>query len=266
MGDLPAQPNVLGAQRRLALILNHQRNDHAGDQRGADDGGFQFGHGHDFKKGKDGSAARRRGRQRSCGDVKRQPGGRGADGFARQRRSQRPGGIGDAAMFQEGVELFQGATHPFLRRGLIAPQRVADGTKVESLKKAKQNGRAVRGTELVDRFVEYGRNPGQARLRVILERIHFHGLPFTGSAAAFSAQGFGGHKTRMSVQPTAQPDLTGKPWRPPGQVRKDGLSHVLGQMRVAAAQSKRRRIHQVEVPRDQFTKGFFRSPRGVIRQ
>ncbi len=128
-----------------------------------------------------------------------------------------------------------------------------------------------RFAELVDRFVENGRNPGQARLRVIFERIHFHEHAFHGDpAAAVAAPRRVLAATKQVCRCSQPPNMTsrGKPWRcPSARVHKDGLSHVLGQMRVAADQSNlpsntpgrgnARPVHE---------RLCFRSPLGVIRQ
>jgi len=67
-----------------------------------------------------------------------------------------------------------------------------------------------------------------------VQRIYFHGLPFSGLATPFAAHRFGRDKTGVAMQPPAEQDITRKRPRGPGQVHEDDLSHVFGTVRIAA--------------------------------
>jgi len=162
--------------------------------------------------------------------------------------------------------LLQGARHTLLRRILAAAQRFTDRAQVVLLKKSEQDRGAVLRSELVDRFVEDGRNLREVCRGVVLLYIHFDSLPFTELTTAIASHGFGGHKAGVTVQPSAQHDVFGKRASLACEVHEDGLSDVLRLMRVAIDQSYRRRINQIDVARDQFVEGRFRPVLHVISE
>ncbi len=176
------------------------------------------------------------------------------------------GGKREAPVFQQETQLFEGARHPLLSGGLVGSQCLADRAKVEPFVKAKQNGRAVHRPKPVNCFVQDGRNLAGAGVQLVLGRIHCEGLPFTGSTTALAAHGFRRHKARVPMQPAAQFDLDRKVFGEARQVHKDGLGHVLRQVRVTADQPNRRGKDQVEVARDELPKGSFRTLVHVIRE
>ena len=109
---------------------------------------------------------------------------------------------------------------------------MANRAEIALLEKAQQDGRAVVGAQLVDSLVQDGRNLGEVRLGVVLQRIHFNGLPFPELTTALAAQDRGGHVTSVPMQPTTKHHLAGKRASHAGQVCKHGLDHVLRPMRV----------------------------------
>jgi len=63
---------------------------------------------------------------------------------------------------------------------------------------------------------------------------------------------------RIPVQPAAEHHVWTQSFRLPAQPQKNRLRHILGTLPVATNQPQSRRIHQVDVPPDQFPKGLFR--------
>ena len=132
------------------------------------------------------------------------------------------------------------------------------------LEKSEQDRGAVLRSELVDRFVEDGRNLREVCHGVVLLYIHFDSLPFTELTTAIASHGFGGHKAGVTVQPSAQHDVFGKRASLACEVHEDGLGDVLREMRVAIDQPHCCRIDEVDVARDQFVEGRFRAVLNII--
>ena len=96
-----------------------------------------------------------------------------------------------------------------------------------------------------------GGNPFPRWCCVVVERSHFHGNLFAGFAAALRSHGFGGGVTRVPVQPASQHYIARQAARLARQIHEHHLRYVLGQRAVAAGHPQRRRINQINVPRDQ---------------
>jgi hypothetical protein len=85
---------------------------------------------------------------------------------------------------------------------------------------------------------------------------------FAGAAAAFAAQHLPGGKNAGAMEPARQDDIVRKGRRFPGEVGKDLLGNVLGQVGIAAGLAERSRIDEREMPGDQPAKGGFGTVRG----
>ena len=92
---------------------------------------------------------------------------------------------------------------------------------------------------------------------MVLECIHFSGLPFTELTPAFAPHDIGRDKTGVAMQPTAEHDLAREGIGHARQVHKHGLGDVFRQVRIPVDQSYRRGIDQVDKTRNQLAKGWF---------
>ena len=82
-------------------------------------------------------------------------------------------------------------------------------------------------------------------------------LLFAVAAALFGATGVGGDKPGAGIKPATQRRVPQKFCRLAGEIGEDRLGHVFGQMRVVIDLPHGRRIHEIDVPGDQFRKRGF---------
>ena len=90
---------------------------------------------------------------------------------------------------------------------------------------------------------------------MILDGIHFNSLLFTELTAALRAHGFAGDKAGVPMQPAAELNIGGKGAGHAGEVCKDGLGDILGQMGVIIDETDSGGIDQINVAGDQFAEG-----------
>ena len=164
------------------------------------------------------------------------------------------------------AQLFHGAADAFLRRVLVAAQRHADGAEVAMLEKAQHNRRPVAGAQLIDGLVQQGGDPLKLPFGVVLQIVHFSGLPFTILTAAFVSHERGGDVPCAPMQPAAQHDVLGNLPGQPRQIREHRLRDIFGPVGVAVDQPHGRRINEVNVTRHQFAKRLLRAVGGVLRK
>ena len=164
------------------------------------------------------------------------------------------------------MKFFQGAVDAHARGVFIAAQGKAHGAEIALLEKPEQDRRAVFGAELGDGFIEQRRNLSQAGRGIVRLRIHLSCLVFTGFTAVLGAQGFAGDVEGVLVQPATEHNLAGKGAAFLSEANKNNLSDVLGQVRIAAHQTQRSGIDEIDVARDEFAKGGFRTVPHIFRQ
>jgi hypothetical protein len=95
----------------------------------------------------------------------------------------------------------------------------------------------------LNRFVQNWGDLREHTIVLIIQRVHFNGLPFTGLTAAFSAHDGPSHEARMSMKPSTEHRAPGQLASHPCQVGKNNLRYIFGPVRVTIDQPKRRRIH-----------------------
>jgi hypothetical protein len=105
---------------------------------------------------------------------------------------------------EEDLEFLQGSAYPLSGRVLITAQSLADGTEIALLEKAQQDGRAIFVSELVNGFIEQGRNLVEVGRGVVITTVHIGSFPFPGLAPTLAPQALTGHKAGVPVQPPAQ--------------------------------------------------------------
>src|ERR1043166_2162482 len=96
--------------------------------------------------------------------------------------------------------------------------------------------------------------------------LSVHSLPFSIETTAFRSHDFGRNETRVLMQPAAQHDVFRKAAGFLRQIREHYLRYVLRPMRVAARQTERGRIDQIDVAKHQFPECGFRSVPGELRE
>ena len=133
---------------------------------------------------------------------------------------------------------------------------MANRAEIALLEKTQEDRHAIFGAQLVDHLVEDGRNVSEVDSGIILQRIHFGDLSFTGLTTALAAQDRSGHMVGMPMQPAAKHHLAGKCASHAGQVCKHSLCHVFGPMRVTLHHPGRYRIDEAKVTRHYLAKGW----------
>ena len=157
----------------------------------------------------------------ACGQTQR----RGGNGFGAQNCRESGQRESHAATFEQSMEFFQRAVHPHAGRIFTAATRRRERAKVLLLEKPKNDGFAILVGQLIDGIVQHGQDGIQ--MGVVIESIHFSGLPFTNLAPPLASHERGRHITGVSMQPTAQADVPGERRRLLRQAHEDHLGDVL---------------------------------------
>jgi hypothetical protein len=170
----------------------------------------------------------------------------------------------DAPTFQEFLHFLQGTRHSHAGGVFVGAQGLTDCAEILPFKEAEQDGRAIRFAQFIDGFVEEWRDQGVVRLGVVLQRIHFHSLPFARLPTVIATRESCGHEIGVPMQPAAQSHILRKGPSLAGQVHKDGLRHVFRPVRVTRNQTERRRINEVNETFDQVPEGAVRAVLAVF--
>ena len=98
--------------------------------------------------------------------------------LASQKGRQRGERKADAAFRQQDAQFVERAADAFLRGVFVGAERGADGPQIPLLKETQQDSLAVRIVEIVDGFVEDGRDSLPRRIAGLKQSIHCDGLAF----------------------------------------------------------------------------------------
>ena len=207
-------------------------------------------------------AAGDRGGGRSGGETCRSDG----DCLTRQRCSECCRGESNAPAFEQQLKFFQRAGDPHSRGILVASQRGPDRAKIALFKEAEQDRGAVIRAKQVDGFIKYRSDLGEVGLGMIVQGVHRCGLLFAKLTAAFGADRVARDKAGIAMQPAAEPTFASEFAGVLRKADEDGLRDILGKQGVALDDAQRGGIDEVDVARDQFTKGCFRAVLDILRQ
>ena len=132
-----------------------------------------------------------------------------------------------------------------------------DRSEIILLKEAKQDGRAIIGTETVNGRIDERSNRLPRPVTILrMKCIHLSRSFFAGLTTPLAAQCLGSNKAGMAMKPASKCDALAQIPGYSCQINEDLLRYILSQVGVAIDESQGRGINQPRIPGNQFTEGI----------